>query len=73
MTVYTQDDFLAFSMLLRNVLAVAMLNEYLRFVKPQIQGIQRTEIFLSDTLNLASKNDRELRVPSDINPCLSDQ
>ena len=42
---YTQDYFLAFSMLLRNVLAVAMLNEYLRFLKPQIQGIQRTEIF----------------------------
>ena len=32
-------------MLLRNVLAVAMLNEYLRFLKPQIQGIQRTENF----------------------------
>ena len=51
-----------------------MLNEYLRLVKPQIQGIQRTEnFFTSNTLNLASKNDRELRVPTDIDPCLSDQ
>ena len=50
-----------------------MLNEYLLLVKPQIQGIQRTEIFSSDTLNLASQNDRELRVHTDIGPCLSDQ
>ena len=28
--------------------------------------------FLSDSLNLANEN-RELRVPTDINPCLSDQ
>ena len=49
-----------------------MLNEYLRFVKPQIQGVQRTEFFLSDSLNLANEN-RELRVPTDINPCLRDQ
>ena len=48
------------------------MNTYV-FLNLKFREFGGQKIFLSDTLNLASKNDRELRVPTDINPCLSDQ